>query len=52
MASFATFVLIDKSNTLDSKTAFVSLSLFNIMQVPLVAFPEMINYTALVSLNF
>ena len=35
LTSFATFVLIDKSNILTAETAFVSLSYFNIMRRPL-----------------
>lgn len=42
--SFATFVLIDEKNVLDSKTAFVSLSLFNIMEFPLSVLPPMIGF--------
>ena len=39
-ASFATFVLIDPvNNILDSKTAFVSLTLFNTMRGPLFLLP-------------
>ena len=34
LASFATFVLVD-SNILDAETAFVSLSYFNLMRMPL-----------------
>lgn len=33
--TFATFVLVDEENVLDAKTAFVSLSLFNVMSTPL-----------------
>jgi ATP-binding cassette subfamily C (CFTR/MRP) protein 1 len=41
--SFATFILIDEKNVLDSNTAFVSLSLFNIMKYPLANSPHMIS---------
>lgn len=41
--SFATFVLIDEKNILDSSTAFVSLSLFNILRFPLSMLPMMIS---------
>ncbi|XP_077296379.1 multidrug resistance-associated protein 1-like [Arctopsyche grandis] len=44
LASFATFVLSDSKHVLDSKTAFVSLSLLNILQFPLAEFPKVINY--------
>ena len=40
--SFATFILIDENNVLDSNTAFVSLSLFNIMKNPLTNTPNLI----------
>ncbi|KAJ8673709.1 hypothetical protein QAD02_004971 [Eretmocerus hayati] len=43
LVSFATFVLIDDNNVLDSKTAFVSLSLFNILRFPLSMLPMMIS---------
>ncbi len=35
LASFATFVLVDVNNILDAETAFVSLSYFNLMRMPL-----------------
>jgi hypothetical protein len=40
--SFATFIFIDENNVLDSNTAFVSLSLFNIMKNPLTNTPNLI----------
>ena len=40
--SFSTFILIDEKNVLDSNTAFVSLSLFNIMKNPLTNTPNLI----------
>ncbi|XP_071454835.1 multidrug resistance-associated protein 1-like [Hetaerina americana] len=43
LASFATFVLVDESHVLDSQTAFVSLSLFNILRFPLYMLPFMIS---------
>ncbi|CAK9830188.1 Multidrug resistance-associated protein 1 [Anthophora retusa] len=42
LASFATYVLIDENNRLNSVTAFVSLSLFNILRFPLSILPMMI----------
>ena len=40
LASFVTYVLIDPANNiLDSQTAFVSLTLFNTMRVPLYMLP-------------
>ncbi|XP_063229527.1 ATP-binding cassette sub-family C member 3-like [Bacillus rossius redtenbacheri] len=42
LASFATFVLLDENNVLNAQTAFVSLSLFNIMRHPLTLIPQAI----------
>ncbi|XP_076297622.1 multidrug-Resistance like Protein 1 isoform X1 [Lasioglossum baleicum] len=42
LVSFATFVLIDENNHLNSTIAFVSLSLFNILRFPLSILPMMI----------
>ncbi|XP_053980762.1 multidrug resistance-associated protein 1 isoform X1 [Hylaeus volcanicus] len=42
LVSFATYVLIDDNNHLDSTIAFVSLSLFNILRFPLSVLPMMI----------
>ncbi|XP_076174831.1 multidrug-Resistance like Protein 1 isoform X2 [Ptiloglossa arizonensis] len=42
LASFATYVLIDEKNHLNSTIAFVSLSLFNILRFPLSILPMMI----------
>ena len=41
--SLATFVLIDERNVLDAKTALVSLALFNMMRIPLLVLPFIIN---------
>ncbi|KAL7286833.1 hypothetical protein TKK_0018975 [Trichogramma kaykai] len=43
LVSFATYVLVDESHVLDSKKAFVSLSLFNILRFPLSMLPMMIS---------
>ncbi|XP_026281245.2 multidrug resistance-associated protein 1 isoform X2 [Frankliniella occidentalis] len=43
LVSFATFVLVDEKNVLDSEKAFVSLSLFNILRFPLSMLPMMIS---------
>ena len=48
--SFGTFILIDEKNVLDSNTAFVSLSLFNIMKNPLTQMPNTI--ASLVQVSF
>ena len=45
LASFATFVLIDPNNILDAETAFVSLSFFNLMRMPLTMIPSLIVQT-------
>ncbi|CAD5119335.1 DgyrCDS7955 [Dimorphilus gyrociliatus] len=43
LATFSLFVLINKENKMDAEKAFVSLSLFNIMRLPLVIFPTLIS---------
>ncbi|CAG2053139.1 unnamed protein product [Timema podura] len=43
LVTFATFVLSDTNNVLDAKTAFVSLSLFNILRFPLSMLPMLIS---------
>ena len=35
LASFATFVLVDEANVLNAEVAFVCLSYFNLMRMPL-----------------
>jgi ATP-binding cassette subfamily C (CFTR/MRP) protein 1 len=35
LVTFATYVLIDETNVLDAEKAFVSLTLFNIMRMPM-----------------
>ena len=42
LASFATFVLIDENNVLDASTAFVSLTLFNLLRLPLTFLPMLV----------
>lgn len=42
LVTFATYVLIDENNILDPSTAFVSLSLFNILRFPLAMLPMLI----------
>ncbi|XP_077284669.1 multidrug resistance-associated protein 1-like [Arctopsyche grandis] len=44
LVTFATFVLSDPANILDSQTAFVSLSLFNILRFPMMMLPNMISF--------
>lgn len=47
LASFATFVLVDPNNVLDANTAFVSLTLFNLLRVPLNILPMLVCISAL-----
>lgn len=42
LASFATYVLLDPNNILDANRVFVSLSLFNIIRIPLAILPMLI----------
>ena len=42
LVTFATYILVDENNVLDSQKAFVSLSLFNILRFPLSMLPMMI----------
>ncbi|KAJ8688541.1 hypothetical protein QAD02_024336 [Eretmocerus hayati] len=50
-ATFATYVLIDENNVLDSKTAFVSLSLFNILRFPMTLLPILVTSLIQVSVS-
>ena len=43
LASFATYVLIDENNVLDANTAFVSLTLFNLLRIPLNILPMLVS---------
>src|SRR5699024_1505691 len=51
LASFGTYVLIDSKNVLDAGTAFVSLSLFNILRAPMRQLPGVISQTAIVAVS-
>ncbi|XP_066983087.1 ATP-binding cassette sub-family C member 3-like [Macrobrachium rosenbergii] len=42
LGSFATFVMVSEENVLDAKTAFVAISLFNIMRMPITQLPASI----------
>lgn len=44
LASFACYVLVDENNVLDASTAFVSLSLFNVLRFPLIMLPNLITF--------
>ncbi|GIX88296.1 multidrug resistance-associated protein 1 [Caerostris darwini] len=51
LVTFATYVFIDENNHLDASTAFVSLSLFNIMRFPLTMLPHLITTMVMVSVS-
>ncbi|KAG8247448.1 Canalicular multispecific organic anion transporter 1 [Homalodisca vitripennis] len=51
LASFAFFVLYDDHNILDAQTAFVSLSLFNILRFPLAMLPQVMNSLVLTAVS-
>ncbi|KAG1678222.1 Multidrug resistance-associated protein 1 [Nymphon striatum] len=51
LASFATYVLVDKNNILDAKTAFVSLALFNLLRFPLNMLPNLISMLIQISVS-
>lgn len=51
LVTFATYVLVDDTNVLDAATAFVSLSLFNILRFPMSMLPMMISNMVQVSIN-
>lgn len=51
LVTFATFVLVDENNQLTATTAFVSLSLFNILRFPLSMLPMLISNMVQVSLH-
>ncbi|CAG2061368.1 unnamed protein product, partial [Timema podura] len=53
LMTFMTFILVDPSNVLDAQTAFVSLTLFNIMRGPLAMIPMVVATTiqAMVSIK-
>ncbi|OQV17409.1 Multidrug resistance-associated protein 1 [Hypsibius exemplaris] len=42
LTTFATYVMVDENNILDAEKAFVSLSLFNILRMPLTMLPQVI----------
>lgn len=52
MVSFACYVLTNENNTLTPEKAFVSLSLFNIIKLPLTFLPVIISQTIQVSMNW
>jgi ATP-binding cassette, subfamily C (CFTR/MRP), member 1 len=42
VSSFSAYILIDKANVLNAQTAFVSLTYFNLLRVPLNVLPQLI----------
>ena len=42
LVTFATYVMVDERNVLDPSKAFVALSLFNIMRMPMAMLPFLI----------
>lgn len=51
LATFATYVIVDENNHLDASTAFVSLSLFNILRFPLTMLPHLITTMIMTSVS-
>ena len=54
LATFATYVLVnlnDRNNRLTAEKAFVALSLFNILRIPLVILPMVISSTVEASVS-
>ncbi|CAG2121742.1 unnamed protein product, partial [Medioppia subpectinata] len=45
IASFSTYLMIDRSNVLDAQKVFVSQAIFNILRRPLAFFPQLITTT-------
>ena len=50
LSSFTVFVLISDENILDAQTAFVSLTYFNMLRIPLNFLPSLLVYLVQVSL--
>ena len=46
LATFATYILIDENNVLDTKKAFVTMTLFGIMQTPMIVLPMFYEFAA------
>ncbi|XP_071455080.1 multidrug resistance-associated protein 1-like [Hetaerina americana] len=51
IVTFATYVLIDENNVLDASKAFVSLTLFHAMHMPLVVIPQLIIFMVQVKVS-
>lgn len=52
LASFTVYVLIDPNNVLDAQTAFVSLTYFNMLRIPLNFLPQLLVYLVQVSKQY
>lgn len=50
LTTLGVYVSVDKNNVLDAEKAFVSVSLFNILKIPLNMLPQLISNLAQVSL--
>ena len=51
LSSFTVYVLIDENNILDAQTAFVSLTYFNMLRVPLNMLPSLMVYLVQVNVS-
>ena len=51
LSSFTVYVLIDENNVLDAQTAFVSLTYFNMLRIPLNFLPSLIVYLVQVNVS-
>ncbi|KAK9886056.1 hypothetical protein WA026_014839 [Henosepilachna vigintioctopunctata] len=45
LVSFATYVTVDENNVLDASTAFVSITIFNILRIPMSLLPMIVSMT-------
>lgn len=51
LTTLGMYVSVDKNNVLDAEKAFVSVSLFNILKIPLNMLPQLISNLAQVRLD-
>ena len=51
LTTLGMYVSVDKNNVLDAEKAFVSVSLFNILKIPLNMLPQLISNLAQVMLD-
>ncbi|CAG5126909.1 unnamed protein product, partial [Candidula unifasciata] len=52
VAVFAVYLLVDRESVLDAKTAFVTLSLFNLMRIPLICMKLLIKNVVQIYISF